>query len=201
MTHIHDRVQQLFRSKKGYAKTVDFLEQGISSYYINKLLKEGLIFRVKRGLYQYNNPEFLPDSEIVEVSQLIPSGVICLLSAAAYHELSTINPWQYHVAIERSQKPPLLPSYPPIQIYYFNKKAFENDVEENEVEGHPVKIYSIEKTICDLIRYRDTIGMDIMIECIKSYMKLPTRNVTKLLKVGKEQRVDKILKNYIEVLL
>lgn len=201
MEPIHDLVHQLFCRKKGYAETADFLEQGIKPYFINKLLKEGLISRVKRGLYQYNNADWLPHTEIIEVSHLVPNGVICLSSAAAHHELSTINPWQYHVAIERSQKSPKLPSYPPIQIYYFNKTAFENNVEEREIEGHPIKIYSKEKTICDLIRYRNKIGADIMIESIKNYMRLPTRNVTKLFEIGKEQQVDKILRNYIEVLL
>ncbi|MHA6260027.1 type IV toxin-antitoxin system AbiEi family antitoxin domain-containing protein [Sporosarcina sp. CAU 1771] len=198
---MYDRLDKVFRRQNGYATTNDLVESGITPYYINKFVKEDYIERVKKGLYRHSDSKLLPEEQIIEVSRLIPHGVICLLSAAAYHELSTINPWEYHIAIERSQKKPPLPSYPPIQVYYFNKIAFENNIEEKNVDGYLTKIYNIEKTVCDLIRYEDTIGRDIMLECIKTYMKLPTRNLNKLIKIATEQKVDKKLVNFIEVLL
>lgn len=197
----HNRLYTVFKRQNGYATTNDLLEAGITPYYIKKFIKEGYIERVRRGLYQHCDPNLLPEEQLVEVSRLIPHGVICLLSAAAYYELSTINPWEYHIAIERSQKKPSLPSYPPIQVYYFNRTAFESNVEEKRISGSIVKIFNVEKTVCDLIRYEDTVGKDIMLECIKAYMRLPNRNLNKLINIATEQRVDKKLINFIEVLL
>ena len=200
MENIKDRLVEVFRVKDGLARTKELKLAGITPYYMKKFEKDGLIERVKRGVYRYMGEEIPIVNELIEVAKIVPKGVLCLLSAAAYYQLSTINPWTYHIAIERNQKKPVLPVYPPITIYYYSITSYLEEVNEVEINGGFIKIYSMEKTICDMIRYRSKIGKDIMIECIKNYMDRPERNINKLIHCAEKLKVSKLLKQYIEVL-
>lgn len=118
----------------------------------------------------------------------------------AYYDLTTYNPWQYEIAIERSKKI-TISEYPPIKLVYFSSKQLELGVVEIDIDGHLVRIYDKEKTICDCIRYRNKIGIDIVKEGITEYIKRKDKDLNKLMKYAEACRVQKILKEYLEVLV
>ncbi len=198
---VHARLYEIFKQENGITHTKTLRQAGISQYYIKRFEESGLIERVKRGIYRYLGEEIPIVDELVEVTSIVPKGVICLLSAASYHELSTINPFTYHVAIERNQMKPVLPDYPPITLYYFKASFYEEGVNEVTIHSSKVKVYNMEKTICDLVRYRKKIGNDIMLECIKNYMARSDRNINKLMQCAEKLKVQKLVKQYIEVLV
>ena len=185
----------------GIARTKDFLDTGLTHYYIKKLELLGEIVRVKQGLYRHTDLNNSAEDEIVEVSKLIPKGVICLLSALSYYQLTTYNPWEYQVAIHRGSKKPKLPDYPPIKVIYLADASFNLGVSEVIVEGASVRIYDREKTICDVVRYREKIGIDLMKEGLSNYLHAPEKNITKLIAYAGQLRIRTVLQKYLEVLI
>ena len=139
-------------------------------------------------------------STLPDVTMAIPNGVICLQSALAYHNLTTYQPWEISVAIDRKSRV-TAPDYPPVKIYYFTPKVFNAGIEIIRLGKHEVKIYCKEKTICDCIRYRNQIGKDIIKEMMLSYIKTHTRNLELLMRYADICGVTKQVELYIEVLL
>ncbi|MFD0958317.1 type IV toxin-antitoxin system AbiEi family antitoxin domain-containing protein [Paenibacillus chungangensis] len=192
---------QVLEEHHGFARTKDFITAGISPYYIKKLESIGEIERVKQGVYrQAGQINELPN-EMVEVSKLVPKGVICLLSALSYYELTTYNPWEYHVAIHRFGKKPKLPDYPPIKIIYLADAQFNIGIDEISIDGSAVKIYDREKTICDMVRYREKIGIDLMKEGLRNYLQSRHKNITRLVSYADKLRIRTVLQKYLEVLI
>ncbi|WP_434749652.1 type IV toxin-antitoxin system AbiEi family antitoxin domain-containing protein [Paenibacillus amylolyticus] len=185
----------------GFARTKDFITAGISPYYIKKLESIGEIERVKQGGYRQAGEVNEPPNEIVEVSKLVPKGVICLLSALSYYELTTYNPWEYQIAIHRGSKKPKLPDYPPIKVIYLADAQYSIGIAEVNVDGCIVKIYDREKTICDMVRYREKIGIDLMKEGLRNYLQSPSKNITRLVSYADKLRIRTVLQKYLEVLI
>lgn len=190
----------IFEENQGIVQTKTLRAAGVTPYYIRKFENEGLIERIKQGVYRYIGEELPEIDGLAEVSRMIPNGVVCLMSAAAYYNLLTNNPESYYIALERTHHRPVLPKYPSIELYYFSKFFYQEGIETAIVNEVPIKIYSLEKTICDLIRYRSKIGKDIVLECFKSYMKSPNRNIENLMECAEKLKVAKILKRYLEFL-
>ncbi|MHA6534595.1 type IV toxin-antitoxin system AbiEi family antitoxin domain-containing protein [Paenibacillus sp. BAC0078] len=193
--------KRVLNKHNGLARTKDFIEAGISPYYIKKLESVGEIERVKQGVYRHSSQDNEPLNEMVEVSKLVPKGVICLLSALSYYELTTYNPWEYHIAIHRGGKKPKLPGYPPIKIIYLADVQYKVGIDEVCIDGFAVKIYDREKTICDIVRYREKLGIDLMKEGLRSYLQSPHKNITKLVSYADKLRIRTVLQKYLEVLI
>ncbi len=198
---IRRKIKLIFDRQKGFAKTRDIISEGYSNYYIRKLEKVGDIVKIKQGLYRHSEFELHQHDELVEVNKIIPNGIICLLSALSFYEFTTYNPGEYQLAIYRRAKKPVLPDYPPVKIFYFSEKQYEYGIEEIEIDGYKVRIYSKEKTICDIIRYRKKIGIDLMKEGLHNYLRQSDKNITKLVSCAEEMRIKTVLLKYLEVLL
>lgn len=197
---IENRIIDIIKSKKGYIKSKELEEEGISRKYLSELSRDGVITKIKRGLYKLSDMPAFEWESFVDVCNSIPNGVICLESALDYYELSTINPGQVFIAIDNNSKVKL-PEYPPVKLYYFSKTQFMYAVEQVETSGGIIRIYSREKTICDCIRHRNKIGIDIVKEVVKNYLKRKDRDLEALMKCAKACRVEAILQKYLEVLI
>ncbi|MCR2805383.1 type IV toxin-antitoxin system AbiEi family antitoxin domain-containing protein [Paenibacillus soyae] len=195
-----EMLMKIFNHNSGFAETKELLDNGISLYYIKKFENAGVIERIKKGLYKLSNTESRDFDEFVTISVLIPGGVICLLSALSYYKLTTYTPWEHYVAILRSKKRLNSITHPPIKYLYFSKKQYELGITEVQVEGKSFQIYDMEKTICDIIRYKDKYGLDIMKEALRNYLNRKDRNLFKLKKYGKELNV-KDMEKYLEVII
>ena len=194
-------IKKIFDKNKGYARTKEIIDQGIHTSYLYKLVENGVISRIKRGLYHWVDNEIDNKQELIEVSKIVPNGVICLLSALSYYDISTYNPWEYYVAIHRDHHKPKIPEYPPISIFYFADKQYNTGIEEIKIKGNKIRIYDLEKTICDCIRYRNKIGVDIVKEALNEYVKKRGSKINKLLSYARETGVHSIIKKYLEVLI
>ncbi len=195
------KLESMLENNSGIIRTRDFLDAGISQYYIHKLESMGEIIRLKQGVYRQPDGKGEMADEIFEASKFVPKGVICLLSALSYYELTTYNPWEYQIAIHRRDKKPTLPDYPPIKIMYFADEQYHTGIDTVYLEGSSMKIYNREKTICDIIRYRNKLGIDLMKEGLRNYLKQPGSNITKLVAYADKLRVKTVLQKYLEVLV
>jgi hypothetical protein len=132
----------------------------------------------------------------------IPYAVACLATALAFHGLTTFIPKSIQVAVPRERKPPKL-SYPPLEVFYFSPAQYEYGLEHHPLGKHQLKVYSPEKTLADLLRYRNQLGEDLFIEGLRNYLKRrnPRPDLSKLLQAAKICRVEKQLRPLLEVLL
>lgn len=193
-------VLQLAQKTNGYFQACDLKKEGLNVYDINMLLETGKIERIKRGHYKY--PAVIEEAnEMVDVAHLVPEGVFCLFSALAWYELTTYIPKEYNMAIYTYSRKPVVPDYPPIKLYYYSEKRFARGVNTVEVDGHQVKIFDLEKTICDMIHYRNKLGMDIVKEVLDNYKTKKERNLQKLMQYANELRDANVLRRYLEVLI
>ena len=190
-------IKQLFRTSYGVLTAGALEAQGISRYFIKKMLDNGELELVKRGVYKLNEPDV---HELTEVSAIAPRGVLCLYSSALIHELSTFFSGDYHVAIPKKSKV-RLPDYPPIQLYYWDKHQYGLGIEEIIKDGVPIRMYDAEKTVCDFIKFRHKTGLDTTKEVLKTYLNSDKRNIDKLVKYSRELRIRTVIDTYLEILV
>ena len=197
---VKEKIKNIFRTNNGFAHSNDVVQHGINKRYLALLLEEGSIYKVKRGLYKWNDADFETSDEIVEVSKIVPNGVVCLLSALSYYKLTTFTSHVHQIAVQRKSKV-VLPYYPPIKLFYFTDKYFTEGVECINIDGNKISIYCMEKTICDCFRFKNDIGKDILLECIREYMPRKERNIDKLMKFSRLCHVEEVIQQYVEVLV
>lgn len=191
-------IKQLFEFNKGVLSINQLQNQDVSYYALNKLLKANKVERIKPGLYRWTN---IIGDELFEALKIVPNGIICMYSAAAYFELTTFIPSQIHIAIPKKRKI-RLPDYPPIKLYYWSESQLSCGKEHiiNNL-GNPITIYNKEKIVCDFIKFRTKTGQDLSKEVLKNYINSEDRNITKLMAYAREIKIYSPLKKYLEVLL
>lgn len=190
-------IQQLFERGNGIVGVKTLLENGLSYYDINGMLADAVIVRLKRGVYKWAAKE---TDEMAEVARMVPGGVFCLLSAAFYHGLTTAVPAGHHLAIPDDRKV-ALPDYPPIQLYFWNETPYSLGVATAELEGGGIKIYDMEKTVCDAIRHRNKIGFEVLKEILKNYLDRKDRNLNRLHSYSKQLNIFNKVDEFVKILL
>jgi predicted transcriptional regulator of viral defense system len=181
-------------------KTGEALSAGIHPRTLYEMHRSGILEQLTRGLYRLAELPPLGNPDLVSVSLKIPNGVICLISALAYHEITTQVPHEIYVALERGTEPPRM-SHPPIRIFWFSGQAYTLAIQTHKIDGVPVRIYSPEKTIADCFKYRNKIGLDTAIRALKLYREKNHLKVDDLIKFGRVCRVEKVIRPYLEALL
>ena len=180
--------------KKQFITTGMVCEQGRAQYYATlQKAKQGELVRIKRGVYAKEGD--LADI-MIDVEAIVPDGILCMYSAWEHYQLTTQIPAQYDIAIKRGRKV-VLPEFPPITLHNLSEPALSLGVTTAIISGFKVKIYDIEKCVCDAVKFRNKIGMDVCIEIIKEYLKRRDRNIPKLNEYARKLRVAKILKMYL----
>ena len=190
-----NKLNILFEQNSGYLMRGQLPDKTTYNHLLS-LVGEGVVERVKRGVYHYLSSSF--DSTMIDVGKIVPGGVLCLYSAWAYYDLSVQVPQSFHIAIEKSRKI-TLPDYPPISLYYWKREFLELGVVEKEIDRYKVKIYNVEKSVCDAIKYRNKIGIETTAEILKNYLKRRNRNLSLLMEYAKKMRIENILKTYMEI--
>lgn len=191
--------ERKFRNKK-YLSKQDFSSNYITDYDIRKLLELGYIERIKNGVYV--NKVFEGNyNELYSMGILMRKGVVCLLSAAYYHKLINEKPEEISIAINLKRKRAVLPERPKFNYFMFDVKRLETGVVEIKDEIGYFRIYDKEKTICDLIFYRNKLGIDKMSEALNNYLQMEDINLNKLITYSKQLRCFNQLSTYLSVLL
>lgn len=192
-------MNRLMQNKK-YITTAELKKMGYSYYKIGNLEKEGYLHRVNKSTYEsliYKGDE----NDFFSAEAYVPSGVICLMSAARYYELTNFLPDSVDVAIERKKKVVTLPDWPEIKIFYFDPVRMDIGVTEVHEGDNVFHIFDIEKTVVDIIYYRNKIGIEETSEVLRNYLKRKDRNTDKLFTYAKQLRCEKIVRTYLEVLM
>lgn len=186
---------KLFKENSGWLKSKSFDYKTHVYNSLKLMIKSGEVEQVKRGLYYYKNFD-AANNEMHEVAMRYSQGIFCLFSAWYYYELTTTVPFQHHLAFPHKAKP-VKTEYPPVNFYYWSKNQYELGI----VKQGNIKIYDIEKSVCDAVKFRNKVGEDIMQEVLKNYMQLSDKNLRLLMHYAKALRVENIIKPYINALL
>ena len=185
---------------KKFITTTELKDMGYSYYKIGKLEKNGLLRRVNRSTYE--NLSYKGDeNDFFSAEAFVPNGVICLMSAARYYELTNFLPDTVDVAIERKKKVATLPDWPEIKIFYFDPVRMDLGVTEVREGDNVFHIFDIEKTVVDIIYYRNKIGIEETSEVLKNYLKRRDRQIDRLYAYAKRLRCEKAVRTYLEVLV
>jgi len=194
-----EKAEKIFRDRGGVLKTGEALSAGIHPRTLYEMQQSGVLEQLTRGLYRLADLPSLGNPDLISVSLKIPNGVICLISALAYHEITTQVPHEVYVALERGTESPRL-AHPPIRIFWFSGQAFTHGIDTHKIDGVSVRIYCPEKTIADCFKYRNKIGLDTAIEALKLYRQKKRFKSEELLQFARVCRVEKVIRPYLEAL-
>ena len=196
-TGAYEKARQIIRKGGGMIKTSEAIQAGIHPRTLYQLRDMGDLEQISRGIYRLSEIKAVSNPDLVIVATRIPNAVICLVSALFFHEITTQIPHKVSVAIPRNSKHPII-DYPPIQFHKFSEKPFQAGVEKHQIDGVTIKVYSPEKTLADCFKFRNRIGMDVVLEALKLYKKRRKFDHKSLLKFAGICRVDKIMRPYLE---
>lgn len=200
MTSPIARAREIFERRGGTLRTSEALAEGIHPRTVYAMRDAGELEQLARGLYRLAGLPPLSEPDLATVAKRIPQGVVCLISALAYHELTTQVPHEVHLALPRTARHPRL-GYPPLHVYRFSRKPFEAGIEVHVIDKMSVRVYSPEKTLADCFKYRNKIGLDVAIEALKAYCARRGARVQAVLDFSRICRVERILRPYLEALL
>lgn len=192
--------KEIFRKHGGQLRMSEAISYGLSRYMLYKMRDDGSIEQISRGIYRLVDLPPISNPDLVTVSLRFPNAVVCLISALSFHAITTQIPHEISVAVPRNARMPSLDS-PPVRAYKFSDEAFKAGIEKHQIDGVSVQIYSIEKTLADCFKYRNKLGMDVILEALKLYRSQRKFNLNMLLKYARVCRVEKVIKPYLEAML
>ena len=197
---LFEKEKRAFARKGGLLSTGAAVRAGIHPRALYQMRDEGVVEQLDRGLYRLANLPALSDPDLVTIALKIPAGVVCLISALAYHEITTQVPHEVHVALARGAEPPRL-RHPPVKLYWFTGRAFTEGIETHKIDGVSVRVYSAEKTLADCFKYRNKLGLEIVLEAVRLYRSRKRPKIDDLMKFARVCRVEKVMRPYLEALL
>lgn len=174
----------------------------VKLYYrdIQRMLNEGLIEKIKRGYYHWIGS--YGKDEIVIINRLFPDGVLCMDTALFYYKYSDRNPAEWHITIDKNtsrQRTQI--EYPLIKAYRVESELLPLGETEGKIDSQKVRIYDRDRTICDVMRNMNKMDKEIFSTAIQGYVKDPKKNISNLMQYAKALRVQKRVKDIIEVWL
>lgn len=194
------RARDVLRRHSGFARTHDFEKVGIKRWVLSDLVHAGTLERVKRGLYRLPAKPATNYASLLEACMAVPRGIVCLLSALAYYDLATHNPWRISLAVENKAKVVIPPALP-IELHFLTKRYYEMGVTTVETPAGKIRIYDREKTVCDCLRFRNRIGLDVALEGLRNYLRARDRDIEKLLRYAAACGVESLVRRYLEAML
>ena len=194
-TRLLDLVDRL-----GLVRARDVANAGIPTVYLTRLVRAGALERVARGLYARASSPVGEHVSLAEVAKLVPRGVVCLLSALAFHGLGTQNPLRVWLALPHKAKPPT--SAPVgLEVVRMHPEALAAGVVRHDVDGTPVPVFDPSKTIADLFKFRSRVGLDVALEALRAYVGSTHRDLEALRRYARIDGVERVMQPYLEAVV
>lgn len=183
----------------GLIRPRDLTQRGLPHVALTRLVRQGLLVRVRRGLYALPDRPVTENISLAEVSRKCPQGTVCLLSALQFHELTTQSPFEVWFAIPNKSWSPKL-EYPPLRIVRFSGTALTKGIDEQKIDGVPVRITNVARTVADCFKYRNKIGLEVAQEALKEAWHSKRTNMDELWHYASVCRVTRVMRPYLESL-
>ena len=189
---------QVFKKNK-VMRSTEIFAQGIQPRTLYEMRDEGLLVQEGRGLYRLANEQIWSDPDLALVSLRIPKGVVCLISALYFHQLTTQIPHEVYLALPKDSEKPRL-QYPPIRFFWVSPEPFKAGIEKHTIDNVEVKVYSVAKTISDCFKFRNKIGMDVALEALREGLSQKRCTPEQILRFSRVNRVERVMLPYLEAL-
>jgi predicted transcriptional regulator of viral defense system len=173
---------------------------GVHHQVLTRLVREGILERIERGRYRLPDAEITEHHGLVAATAAVPRGVVCLLSALAFHGVGTQLPRRVWLAIERRSRKPKS-AWPPLEVVRFSGAAFTEGIEVHELEGREVRIYNLPKTLADAFKYRNKIGLDVALEALHDAWRSQVVGIDEIERYARICRVARVMRPYLESLV
>ncbi len=189
-----------FLMQRGAMRRVELSEVGVHPETLTRLVADGTLTRVARGVYQLADAEIAASHDLAEIAKLIPKGVISLVSALQFHELTLHIPSRVWVAINTKARKPKL-EYPPTRIVRFGERALSLGVQIHTIDRVPVPIFDPAKTVVDCFRFRRLVGLDVSLEGLHNVVRSGKAKPSELVGYAREIRIWSVLRPYLEAVV
>lgn len=189
--------EKTFRENNGILRTFQAKKLGINENILKQMCQENIIIKEAQGLYRLADLPPLSNPDFVQISIRVPGSVICLISALNFYNLTTQIPYKVYIALPQEKKAPRI-TYPPLDVVYLSEKAYQAGIVTAIIDNIPVRMYSKEKTVADCFKFRNKIGLEIALEALKDYLRNRDRNIEELLMYSKVDRIEKVIRPYLQ---
>lgn len=189
---------EVLRRLGGTIRTAEALALGIHPRTFYALRDSGHIEKITRGVYRLADQPPLSNPDLVAAALRIPAGIVCLISALDFHDITSEIPHEVYLALPRNSRPPSV-DYPPLRIFRFSGVAYSEGIEEHRIDGVAVKVYSAAKTIADCFRFRNRIGVGVAVEGLKSALEKKIATPGDIHRFASLMRVERIIQPYLDM--
>jgi predicted transcriptional regulator of viral defense system len=193
------RVLQMAR-RHGSVSRVTVAAAGIHTQALSRLVRAGELERMAPGQYRLANASITEHHGLAIVASTAPKAVVCLLSALDFHQIGTQLPSAVWIAIDRRARRPTL-RYPPLQVVRFSGPALSEGIETHEIEGQTVRVFVVAKTIADVFKYRNKIGLDVALEALREAWRAHRFTMEEMHRYARVCRVERVMTPYLEALV
>ena len=193
-----DKLLELVRTQ-GLVRPSALAPLGIPRVALTRAVRRGQLERIGRGLYGLTARPVSAHGTLAEVARCVPRGVVCLLSALRFHDLTTQAPFQVWLAIDNKAAAPKL-DYPPLRLVRFSGAALTEGVEEHVVDGVTVRVTGVAKTVADCFKYRNKIGLDVALEALRDAWRDKRMTSDEIWHYARIDRVANVMRPYLESL-
>lgn len=187
-----------FRERGGTLRTGQALDAGIHPATLYRLAAEGQVTRLTRGLYRLASAEEFSDPDLAVVAAKAPDAVVCLVSALAFHELTTQVPRTVQLAVPRGNYAALRLRSPPVTVYRFDPITFDEGIESHSVDGMVIRVYCVARTLVDCFKYRNKIGLDVAVEALRLARTRKRVTNQEILQFARLLRQERVMGPYLE---
>jgi len=177
----------------------DLTERGLSTVALTRLVRQGRLQRVGRGLYALPDRPVSEHNALAEVARKHPQAIVCLLSALRFHDLTTQSPFEVWLAIPNKARAPKM-DYPPLRIMRFSGAALTRGVEDHVIDGVPVRVTGVARTVADCFKFRNKIGLDVALEALQEAWRAKRASMDELWRYATLCRVANVMRPYLESL-
>jgi predicted transcriptional regulator of viral defense system len=189
---------ETFRQHGGVMSTSQALTQGIHPAALYRLVSDGQLTRLARGLYRLASAGEFSNPDLAVAATKAPDAVVCLISALAFHGITTQVPRVIHLAVPRGRYAGLRLRAPPVKIYRFDVTTFNQGIDLHSIDEVPVRIYGVARTIVDCFKYRNKLGLDIAIEALRFARARKRTSNREILHFAQLLRQDRVMAPYLE---
>ncbi|MYA89464.1 MAG: transcriptional regulator [Boseongicola sp. SB0662_bin_57] len=186
-------------AERGILRLAELREAGVTAATVSRMTRDGDVVRLSRGLYQLPDAPLDVNHDLAEAAKRVPRGVVCLVSALAFHGLTDQLPGKVWMAIGRRDWAPASKGVP-IRVVRFADNLLAESVETHAIEGVPVKVFAVAKTVADCFRHRNKIGLSVAIEGLQEALRQRKATPAEIARQAEQGGVATVSRPYLEAL-